>query len=691
VTPLPRQVRLSVSALSRFLVGSIIIDSIVRQLTRTTAFRWLPEDPGWRIVLALVTGLAGYLVARGGASAAAPRRGPRAMVFATALAVGLVLQLQTGARLQSDAFYYYSYLRSMTFDRDVSFANDYRMLGLGDKAHLFNPPTPTGYAHSAWTIGPAIVWSPFFATGHIAATRLKASGRDVATDGTSYPYRQSIVIAGLCYALLAWWFTLRFVEQWYARRTASIAVALMAGGTFMLWYTVVEPTMTHAPSMAAVAGFLWCWAASRDKRGVSAPRNSSVRWWMLLGALAGLMTLIRWQNALFAIVPACEAIAGLWRTTRSGQHEARATLLAGGLAFTVVAAIACLPQMIAWKAIYGSYLAVSPVGPDIRWTAPQLELVLFSSRNGLVAMSPLLYVAAIGLIAFIRRDRVAGVAFLAASAVMVYFNASIQDWWGSAGFGGRRFDGVVPMLALGLAGAWEWFRRIAMRHPQAIVSLGLAAVVVWNLTLMSAESRGVVRPADAVSFGAVGADQARTLHEWIGHPFSAPANWWFAWRNDISPAAYDRLAPGHFLGDPLQPYGRVDVGSDDGAHVGEGWASAERDGDTTYRWALGDAELLVPLAHAADIEVQVRLRAFTYPGSPPQLMTLDTGRATFGPVEIGADWHVVNITTPASAWRAGVNRVRLRMSRATRPVDVGAGRDSRPLAAAVDYLRVRQR
>ena len=34
---------------------------------------------------------------------------------------------------------------------------------------------------------------------------------------------------------------------------------------------------------------------------------------------------------------------------------------------------------------------------------------------------------------------------------MIYFNASIQDWWGSAGFGGRRFDGTLPLFALGVA------------------------------------------------------------------------------------------------------------------------------------------------------------------------------------------------------------------------------------------------
>jgi hypothetical protein len=663
------------------LLGSVIVDSVGRQLIRTNVVPLLPDDPLARILVALIGGIIGV---------AALRTRTRAIIFATALAAGLVWQLQTGARLQSDAFYYYAYLRSMTFDRDVNFTNDYRMLGLGDKAHLFEP-TPTGYAHSAWTVGPAIVWSPFFAAGHVAATRLGAAGKDVATDGTSYPYRQSIVIAGLCYALLGWWFTLRFVEQWYSRRSASVAVLLMAGGSFMLWYTVVEPTMTHAPSMAAVAGFLWCWAASRERRLGAVPRRTSVWWWMLLGLLAGVMTLIRWQNALFAIVPACEAAALLWRALRNGDRDTRTTVLVGGVAFVVVAAVTCLPQMLAWKAIYGTYFAVSPVGPKIRWTSPQLELVLFSSRNGLLAMSPLLYVGALGLLGFVRRQRSAGLALLATSLVMVYFNASIQDWWGSDGFGGRRFDGVIPILTLGLAVSWQWLQHLAATRPQLLVTTALAGVVLWNLTFMSAAQRGVVKLGEAVPFSAVSADQARTMHAWFGYPFSAPANWWFAWRNGVSPATYDLLAPAHFLGDPLQPYGRVDIGGADAVLITDGWAVAERDGDTTFRWALGDAELFVPLAHVANLDVQVRLRAFTFANSAPQTVTIDTGRASFGPFEVGPEWQTISVPTPASAWRRGINRVHLRFARATRPVDVGEGGDVRPLAAAVDFLRVSQR
>ncbi len=125
--------------------------------------------------------------------------------------MGVALQLQLGARLQSDGFYYFAYLRSLAFDRDVNFMNDYRMLGLGDKTYLFQP-TRTGHAESAWTIGPAIVWSPFFAAGHVTALRLHASGANVSTDGTSFPYRQAVCIAGLFYGLLGCWFAYRLTR-----------------------------------------------------------------------------------------------------------------------------------------------------------------------------------------------------------------------------------------------------------------------------------------------------------------------------------------------------------------------------------------------------------------------------------------------------------------------------------------------
>ncbi len=655
------------------ILAAVSLEVAARQLLRTS---WLPGAPDAPLALAALAAAAGLV-----AAATRPAR-IRGLVFGVALAAGLALQLHNGARLQSDAFYYYAYLRSAAFDRDVSLANDYRMLGLGDKPHLFEP-TVTGYAHSAWTVGPAIVWAPFFGAGHVAATRLQAAGRDVATDGTSFPYRQSIVIAGLVYALIGWWAVLRLCESWFPTRVAASAVLLLATGSFMLWYTLIEPTMTHAPSMAAVSLFLLWWRHTRDAR---TPAQ-----WIALGVLAGLMTLIRWQNALFALVPAVEALTVLVAAARAGDHRRVTEVLVGGLSFTAVAACVFSPQMVAWKAIYGAWLAVSPVGPQIRLASPELELTLFSSRNGLVAMTPLLYVALTGLAAFAWRHRRDGVPMVLAVAAMVWFNASIQDWWGSDGFGGRRFDGIMPAAAIGLATALTALQRWIRAYPQWTVAVVLAAGVGWNVTLVTAAQRGLVRLGEAIDFGRVGGAQARLGLEWIGHPFSFPANYWFAWRNGVSPAAYDRLGPSMFLGDPRQPTGRIDVGGDDALLLGAGWFGTERDGDTTFRWATHQSGVIIPLARVAPLTVELRARAFGFPGAPPQRVTIDTGRGRFGPFELGGEWQTITVDTPASAWRAGLNRVQLSFDRAHTPASVGLGGDARPLAAAVDVFRVTAR
>jgi len=59
---------------------------------------------------------------------------------------------------------------------------------------------------------------------------------------------------------------------------------------------------------------------------------------------------------------------------------------------------------------------------------------------------------------------------LLAVGAMVWFNASIQDWWGSDGFGGRRFDGIIPIAAIGLATALDTLRRWTMARSLAAMA-----------------------------------------------------------------------------------------------------------------------------------------------------------------------------------------------------------------------------
>jgi hypothetical protein len=599
--------------------------------------------------------------------------------LAAALAAGLYAQQSLGARLQSDGFYYYAYLRSLAFDGDVNLLNDYRLLGLGHLPHLFEP-TATGHAPSVATIGPAIIWSPFFAAGHAVARFVHARDERVAVDGTSYPYRQAVCIAGLVYGLLGLWFCYRLASLWYRPALAAAAMVLIGLGSFELWYLVKEPTMTHAPSMAAVAAFFYAWARTRGRRRLAQ--------WLLLGLLAGLMTTIRWQNALFAIVPACEALWALRAGVRSGQPPVARTL-ADGVGFTAAAVIAFLPQMLTWKALYGGYVAVAPLGPQIRWGDSRLVDVLWSSRNGLFATSPLVYVGVLGLFRMLRVDPHFAVPGLLSIVAMAYFNGAIQDWWGSASFGMRRFDGILPLTTVGIAAALEWLTGLVARRPALVAAASLGLLVVWNLTFMQAALRGRFDLDRVRSMGDIAGEQARALHERIGHPFSYPVNLLWAMRSGVSPARYDVLGPGRFLADPMRPYGRIDIGADDEPFLTEGWYSWEQHRDRTFRWTRATAGLLVPLDRAAPLEVRVDLMPFTPTGWAPARLRVRINDRTFGPFALEEGWQAVEFTTTAADWRAGVNRMWLESDREVTPAAAGGSADARPLALAVDAVRVR--
>ena len=658
-------------------IGCTIAELSAREIARRSLFAQAGLTPG-------VLGLS-IAVALGLCTAAWLRRG--LLLFATLFAIGIAAQIQLGARLQSDGFYYYAYLRSMAFDHDFNFTNDYTLLGLQDHPQLFQP-TRTKHAQSAASIGPAILWSPFFAAGHVVARSLNTRHPEIDAQGISFPYRQAICVAGLFYGLVGCWFCFRIARRYFEPIVAGLAVALVVSGSFLLWYFVKEPSMTHAPSMMAVALFVWVWVWMRERAFDSAtPRGATFQMWATLGAVAGLMTLIRWQNALFSLLPLCDVLAAFLRARRSDRGGIGDVVI-GGAIFTLTAVVVFVPQMVAWRSIYGSWLAVSPLGPQIRWAHPQVIDILWSSRNGLLSWSPILYVAAIGLVMFAVAQPATGIPLLIALAAMAYFNATIQDWWGSDGFGGRRFDGTIPMFCLGVAAFIRYAVSLTQRHPLRVVTAGAALLVIWNLTLMSAANDGAFRIGTTVSYGDTFAAQGRAFHQWFGNPFSYPASLLFALRNRVSPAAYDLLRTNRFLSDPLRPYGRVDIGTDDGWLIEDGWHGAEHDGPITFRWASSPAVLMIPLDHAAALTVQIRLHAFGFPSAPGQTLSLEVNGHTYGPVPLRDSWDTLEFATSADAWRGGVNRVQLQFAWRHTPAEVGLGGDTRPLAAAVDYIRV---
>ena len=267
-------------------------------------------------------------------------------------------------------------------------------------------------------------------------------------------------------------------------------------------------------------------------------------------------------------------------------------------------------------------------------------------------------------------------------------NASLEDWWGGNGFGMRRFDGLIPMMTIGVAALSVRLGSFVRRFPTLCAIAIFATLAAWNLTLMSVAQEGRIRLGEAASFGEVGGAQARAVHRWIGMPSTYPASLLFAWEGGVSPADYDLVWPNRMLDDPRRPYGQIDIGTADDSFFEHGWYVAEREGADTFRWTSGKAILRVPLDHAAKLKVQVRLRAFAYKGAPPQQISISINGRRGPLVALGSAWQVIESVTDESVWHAGINRLEFDSAWAARPADVGAGVDRRPLVAAVDYVHL---
>lgn len=125
-----------------------------------------------------------------------------------------------------------------------------------------------------------------------------------------------------------------------------------------------------------------------------------------------------------------------------------------------------------------------------------------------------------------------------------------------------------------------------------------------------------------------------------------------------------------------------------------GWSGLEkaRDG-TTFVWAEGtEASLRLGKAARSPHEIRLRAWSFAYPGAGPQFLTLFVNDNRVGALTISPEPSEYSLSTPWSVWKEDENVVRLRFSRADPPaLRLPGSKDTRPLAAAFDWVRIRPR
>lgn len=567
----------------------------------------------------------GLALALGGMLERARRRGHDHWTpFFALLSAVYTIDAQVTPNLGADSRSYFVWLPSVLFGRGVDFGEAFEALGLS-----LPPGSPV--LRGLHPIGPALVWSPFYLAAHAYVVVGRALGRVAyAADGVSLPYLRAATLGTGVIAAFGMVALFRALRTRHDAPVAAVATAAIVLGSSVPYYLAVQPAMAHALVFGLAAILVWAW--------VETERAPTTGHWIGLGAAFGVLVLTRWQAAVAGVLPAALAVRDL-RQGRGG----RGPLLAAGVALLLL-----LPQSLAWRAQHGAWVTMPQGTGYVDWSSPHLLDVLLSADHGLFAWTPVAVLGALGLVGGWRRWGWLAPGGLAVLGVTAWVNGGVSDWAGSDAYGARRFDLVLPLLAVGVAVTVEWAATMVARRPLLAPAALLAFLGAWNLGLTRLHTRGAF--PEAAPLERVAAAEAGLLRRGVEQALGA-----------VFGARGRNLAYRFFVGEYLYVNtllgGTIAVGGDDARYLGPGWSGPRwHEGGPRFRWALYPrACLRIPLAGKATLKALVTARVPRR--LETQAFTVFANGAPVGSGRLGPDWADVPFTLPAAALFPGENDV----------------------------------
>ena len=434
--------------------------------------------------------------------------------------------------VRGDGIGYYAFARALLIQHNLDFAPDYeaanasfrdaRLDGSGVPKSDFR--TATNHLDNHFTIGPAILWSPFLIAAHAGVLAARAFGANVAADGFSAPYRVAMALGTAVYGFIGLLLAMRIAAKYAGERSAFLGAIAIWWASSLPVYMYFNPSWSHAHSAFAVALFLWYWHKTLEHR--------SRKQWCILAAIAGLMLNVYYANAMLLVVLAVEAArqyltafrgerAGdlaasnaidetsgdsqlkFNRDVRGAQHDLRnpsgiarrdernvptiAQLAANHSLFAAVMIACMLPTLVTRYFVYGSPFASGYIPlKEWAWRSPYFLAVLFSANHGLFIWTPVIALAAIGVVIFALREPRLGGAIFTAMLAFYIFIACYPDWAGISSYGNRFFVSLTPIFILGFSVLLSRVAKVfrSQRIALAISSSIVGVLILWNLAFI---------------------------------------------------------------------------------------------------------------------------------------------------------------------------------------------------------------
>lgn len=341
--------------------------------------------------------------------------------------------------IEWDVKSYYAYLPAAFIYKDLS-------LGfLDDNQHdlgkwIWPVTTPTGKRAILTTMGLSVLYSPFFLIGHVTAL---ISPKYEAT-GYSFPYHVALQFSTYIYFLLSLIVLRKVLSKYFDDKVVALTLFAISAGTNLFFYVTYSAPMAHGYNFFLIVLFIFYLEKWHTK--------INLRYTILLGAISGLVTLIRPTNILILLLIPFWHV-GTWKELKDNilsliKHWPYIVLMAG------VFVLIWMPQFAYWKYVSGKffYFSYGERGDKFYFNNPQIWKILFSYEKGWFVYTPLMLVALLGFRNFKKLNVNLSVPILIYVSVMIYVLSSWWCWWYGGSFGQRSFVDFYGLMAIPLAG-----------------------------------------------------------------------------------------------------------------------------------------------------------------------------------------------------------------------------------------------
>ncbi len=292
--------------------------------------------------------------------------------------------------------------------------------------------------------GLAILWLPFFLIAHLLSYFL-----GYPMDGYSLLYQYAISIAALFYLWLGCRFLMRLLTKSGATvKSAAFVTFIIALATNILYYAIVEDSMSHVYSFALISMFLfYTYRYFHDKKG---------KYLIFTAILFGLILLVRPTNGLILLLlplmawmaePDIRNPLSSIRHQSSGPHHP-----ASGINYFVSGIIIllflCSLQLILWHHTTGHWLVYQYGDERFHFLHPHFIGILFSYNRGWFLYTPIALISVFGFYGLWKENKIAFYWTSAFFILFIYISSCWWMWYYASKCGQRIFIDIYAFIAI---------------------------------------------------------------------------------------------------------------------------------------------------------------------------------------------------------------------------------------------------